>query len=290
VQTGRGAFYFIDEFGAMLEKASREAAGNFTSFVLQLFDAPPSLTLSTRSNRITCTNAHGTIVAASTYDYLARTLNEGFIHSGFVNRFLFVTGERTRPLSVRPETDGAAQAALLDRLRGIIVAMRGQRMTLSAEARTLHDELYEADFYRDEDSQLVAEATDRNGVLAVRLAMVLAFADGTTVIAREHIQGAWDFVAYSRQVVEGLLGRMKDKTFEQAEAKVLRACGRAVGENGGVFTRASIRERLRGGNGLCARNFTAAWDALQAAGDIVPLPPTTDGEAAFALAPHHSNP
>lgn len=291
VQTGRTVYYVIDEFGAALEKSAREAAGNFNGFVLQLFDAPPSMSLNTRSKKLVCTNSVGSIIAASTYDYLAKSISEGLVHSGFMNRFLFVTGERTSPISIRPPVDVAARDALLNRVQSTMDSLRGSTMTLSDSARSLHDALYNVEFYREDESQLVAAATDRNGTLAVRLAMVLAFADGTPVIGAEHIQAAWDFVGYSRQVVSGLLARMKDRTFEQAEGKVIRACRRTMAETGGSFSRPAIRARVHGGNGLGSKTFTVTWDALLSAGDIIPLPVTDpNGEQNYVLAPHHAQP
>lgn len=289
VQTGRTVYYVLDEFGALLEKAAREAAGNFTAFALQLFDAQPSMALSTRSNKLTCTDAKGTIIAASTYDYFTKNLTDSLVHSGFLNRFLFVTGGRTAPIPIRPPVDPGARDALVQRLRTTMTALRGQEMRFCADAQALHNQLYSTEFYRDDESPLVAAATDRNGTTVVRLAMTLAFAEGMPVITPEHVQAAWDFMAYSRQVVDGLLGQMKDRTFEQAEAKMVRACRRTMTEGGGPFTRADIRDRLHGGNGLTSRNFTVTWDALLSAGDVLPLPATDpNGEPKYVLAPHHA--
>ncbi|HYD54040.1 MAG TPA: DUF3987 domain-containing protein, partial [Gemmatimonadaceae bacterium] len=219
VQTGRAALFMFDEFGALVEKSARDHAGNLHGFLLQLFDSPSQMQLTTRSKVTVCTNAHGSILAASTPDFLAKGLTESMVHSGFVNRFFFLAGKRTSPIPHRPPIDANARQALLDRVRGHMQALRGTEMTMSPEARAVNESKYIADFHRTEESSLVEAATDRGSTLAIRIAMVFAFAEGSPIITGHHMNAAWDLVQYSRRVVCRLLGLMTSKDFEHAEKK-----------------------------------------------------------------------
>lgn len=284
VQNGRGALYLFDEYGAFLEKATRDQAGNFIGFHLQLFDAPEVMQLSTRSNKIVCTNAYGTILAASTPEYLAKGMSEALVYAGFVNRYLFISGQRTSPIPRRPPIDAQAHEALLARIRANVATLAGSEMVLSPEAEAINAQKYIIDFNKTEESPLLEAATDRGPTLAMRLAMVLAFADGTAVISGAHMQAAWDVVAYSRSVVKRLLDRVKHRNFEQAEAKLIRAARKVAGANNGTFARSEVRARLHGGSGLTAKEFTVVWDALVLAEDILPAPSTIpQAEPRFVL-------
>lgn len=285
IQTGRSALFLFDEYGAALEKAAREAAGNFYGFHLHLFDAGPLMQLSTRSNKTTCTNARGTILAASTPDYLARGLNEGLIRSGFVNRFLFFTGQRKAPIPLRPPVDQAAYQAFLQKLWTYVSTLKGVEMTVSAEAAAVNAERYCAYFSKADEAPLLEAATGRSPEIALRLAMVLAFAEGSAVVTAAHMRGAWDAVHYSNSVTSRLLGLMKSNDFEEAERRLTRALRRLAAENGGTFTRSEARKRTRGGNGLSAKAFTLVWEALVAAEDVlqVEAPNQSQAESRFAL-------
>ncbi|WP_242334564.1 DUF3987 domain-containing protein [Anaeromyxobacter sp. SG66] len=287
VQSGRSALYLFDEYGTFLEKAARDHAGNFVGFHLNLFDAPAQMQLSTRSSRIVCTNARGTILAASTPDYLARGLTEGLVRSGFVNRFLFFAGERTAAIPIRPPVDDAARAALIVTLRGHLERLRGREVTLSPEAISINHARYHVHYNRQDETPLVEAATERAHILAMRLAMVLAFADGSAVIAGSHMAAGWDVVSYSGKVVAKLLGLMKSKDFEHAEGRVIRAARKLEAVNGGTFTRPELRDRLRGGNGLTAKAFNTVWDPLLAAEDIIQVPsPFQGAEPRFMVNPN----
>lgn len=285
VQTGRQALFVFDEFGALLEKAARDQAGNLISFLLQLFDGSREVRHSTRSQRLVCTDCIGSIVAASTTDFLAKNLSESLIHQGLVNRFLFASGMPTAPVPMRPPIDHAAHQQLLSKLRGYMTSLMGRTIELAPDARAEYNHRYIQERQRPEKAPLIEAATGRMDILALRVAMVLAFAEGTHVISRTNIVAAWDLVAYSNQVVEDLLGRLANKTLEQAEAKLFRACRRVAAESGGSFARSEVRERLRGGNGMNAKHFTLTWDAACAAGDLLGALTPSGVEPRFVLAP-----
>jgi hypothetical protein len=274
--TGRRALFEFDEFGAQLAKVTKDAAGNFIGVMLRLWDCSPSITLKTRRESTTATNPLGTVIAASTYSHMSETLDSSFVHNGLINRFLFLHGERGTPLPIRPPIDPQDHAALLGELTRALQSVWGRSFTISPEAHEVHRNYYLEDHARPQESDLLEAATNRAQVTAVRLALLFAASRGVTEIDRGDMQAAWDVMHYNRAVVAGLLQVRKASSWREAEERVKAAARRGAAVNGGTFSMAEVRAKLKGGNGLDARTFNACWLSLVRAGDF--LLATSGGE------------
>ncbi len=274
VQTGRSALIVIDELGGYFEKIGRESAGSAVSFLLQLFDAPPRQSLKTRTRPLVATNASGSVLAASTVAYLASHLSEALVHAGLMCRFLWVEGERVDSIPVRPPVDPSALQAFTAKLQSRLVTYSGTGLWLTPAAHAAHKARYEAEFNRPAMTDLEEAAVARSDVQALRLAMLNAFSDGALQVDEQHVRAAWQVVDYSRGVALRLLGQLSIHTWKEAEGRIVAAARRSRDGNG-LFSRAAVRERLHGSNGLDARAFNGGWAALLAAGDILAEPDTS---------------
>jgi len=266
---GRRALFEIDEFGAQLAKVNKDAAGNFIGIMLRLWDCPPSITLKTRRESMTATNPLGTIIAASTYSHMGETLDSSFVHNGLINRFLFLHGERGNALPIRPPIDQQDHAALLAELHQALQSVWGRSFTISPEAHEVHRTHYLEDHARPQESDLLEAATNRAQVTAVRLALLFAASRGVTEIDQGDMRAAWDVMHYNRAVVARLLQELKANSWREAEERVKAATRRVAAVNGGTFSMAEVRAKLKGGNGLDARTFNACWLSLVRAGDFL---------------------
>jgi hypothetical protein len=273
---GRRALFEIDEFGAQLAKANKDAAGNFIGIMLRMWDCPASLSLRTRREQMNATGPLGTVIAASTYSHMGSTLNADLVHHGLLNRFILLHGEPGAPLPMRPPIDLQEHTALLAELQQAISSVWGKPFTVSAEAVAVNAFHYNQDYARPRESELMEAATSRTSATAMRLALLFAAIRGATEIDAGDMQAAWDVMRYNHAVVTSLVQRLEASTWRDVEQRVL-ARARRVGERyAGTFSKDEVRAGLKGGNGLDARTFSMAWDGLLRAGDIIPVAQGSD--------------
>jgi hypothetical protein len=269
VQQGRRALYVVDELGALLEKVAREQAGSLVEFLLRLFDAPESWTHRTRTASFTITGGIGSLLAASTVDFLVPNLRDVHVMSGLPNRFFWVEGERGAPLPLRPPVENLGQ--LTEKFRQAISAVSGREASINPDAQAFHADLY-CRRYSDGDgrSPLAEAATARGDVLALKIAMLLAAAQARTVITLDDIRTAWGLVESSEEVVEGIVDRLHEKDLREAERRVMDAAAKCAAESvDGYFTRRAAFQRVKGRSGMPAAVYNRIWESLAAADEFV---------------------
>ncbi len=276
VLTGRRALFLINETGALLEKDARGQAGAMLDFLLNVFDAHATWTHRTRSGRdkkgvLTITNGIGVVLGASTWAWITATLSDTQVMSGLANRFLWFAGPSARMIAIRPRIPPDQIAELQHRVREVLDAVRGKSAILTREAEDAHAAYYVAERSVMADSEIADAAVARSDILALRLAMLNAVADGTVTLGSDHIHAAWAVVRYSQNVVMDVVARIHERTMRDTEARLLAAARRVAEESGGVFTKRSVRQRVKGCTGMDAETFNRCWDALVKAADIVPI-------------------
>jgi hypothetical protein len=272
VQIGRSGLFVVHELGALLGKVRRDQAGAMVDFILAAFDARRIWTHRTRarsdSPALTMTNAIAVFLCASTKEWLAKTLSDTLVMAGLPNRFLWLTGERKTPIACRPPIDLTAINQFREEVRECISSVATKNFVLDPDATAEHTRRYGDEYQRKTESEIAAASTARNDVLALRVAMVLAIADGTPSISVDHIKAAWEVADYSRTVIEGLVARIEEQSLREAEGRVLAAATKSADANGGTFTQRDVRQRVKGRTGMPAETFLRIWDATVAAGDI----------------------
>ncbi len=101
---------------------------------------------------------------------------------------------------------------------------------------------------------------------ALKIAMILAAADGSSVITFEHIDAAWAVIEHAREVVKLLVAAAPPKNFADAEDRVRGAAEQLAPKCSGVFTVKKIYRRLKGARGLDFPTTLSAFNGLVAAG------------------------
>lgn len=178
--------------------------GNTLSSILRDAWDDGGLRVATKSNPLTATDAHVGMTSHITMDELAKTLNAQETFNGFANRFLFVVVKRSKLLP-----DGGDDLVLDDLRQRLATAIdkakRIGRMTRSSECRELWRKAYP--FLVAEKSGTYDAITSRAEAITLRLSMLYALLDGSSVIEVEHLKAALALWCYCDQSSEYLFAK-----------------------------------------------------------------------------------
>ena len=199
------AMVFESEFASVLRRMNKE--GNTLSEILrQAWDSGGNLGTMTRNAPLRATGAHISIVTHITNNELKQYLTDTSMSNGFANRFIFVATKRVQELPDPGRPSVQAVGELASHIARVIQAgMRIREMHRSPEAAELWTSMY---------SELTRTRTGQrhNGVVAravaqvLRLSMIYALQDGSTVIEARHIISAkalWDYAERTSRFVFG---------------------------------------------------------------------------------------
>ncbi len=150
------------------------------------------------------------MVAHITPDELRRKLRSGEISNGFANRFLFALVRRSQVLPFGGSLPQSRVAALGGEIAAAIDKARSlSRLEFSGEAKIVWSD-FVAEVTRRPSLGLVGDLTARSRPHTLRLALVYAAADGSSVIDAQHVQAAiavWHFSDASvRMIFESATG------------------------------------------------------------------------------------
>lgn len=247
-----------DEFAVAL-KMKRGDTSTLDPVMRSAWDSGSLSTLS-KGDPLTATDAHVAILGSITAEELRTLLVDTDYASGFANRFLFAWVERTRLLPLGEEPDDAALAPMLHTIREALAAREGaeeRAVPLAVSARARYDA-----FYIAESTTLSAgargTATARGTVIVLRVALIYALIDRSTVITLAHLEAAlalWQFAKASLFFcVPAGAGAL-----DPDARKVLEALD-AAGPIG--LTRSDLRRSAFRSNNATAERFQKALDAL----------------------------
>jgi hypothetical protein len=191
------------EFASVLRVMERE--GSTLSAVIRRAWDSGELRQLVKNSAAVATGAHVGIVGHVTRDEVRRYLTRTELASGFANRFLWVAGRRRQLL---PDGESVPEARLVP-----IATTLATATTWAAQGHVLH---------RDEDAAarwhgvyerlsagglgLVGAATSRAEAQVLRLSVLYAALDRSTVITRAHLDAAlavWRYAAASARWVFG---------------------------------------------------------------------------------------
>ena len=211
------------EFAQTLKVVRRE--GNTLSPVIrQAWDTGTLRTL-TRNDPTVATDAHISILGHITRQELGKDLSENDCSNGFANRFLWVAVKRSQLLP-----DGGSEldlAPLQARLAQALCQTTGG-MSRSPAARSLWHDLYPS--LTADRPGAWGKATSRGEAQTLRLSMIYALLDGTTVIDVPHLQAAlavWQYAEASAR----LIFHENEETLDPLEKLLLEQITRFPGIN-----------------------------------------------------------
>jgi hypothetical protein len=182
----------------------------------------------TKQNSDRATGAHLSVVGHAMMQELLSTLRPSDIAGGFANRFLFFTVRRSKMLPILTQPDQKKLRALASRLmKSLQNARKVGEVTLDTESVELWIKIYrELDADSEDDDSTIAPFLSRAAPQILRMAMVLALAEGERTIKRPQLIAAQQLWTCVRQSVEymvnmgtGSLTSDQKRLFEHLEAR-----------------------------------------------------------------------
>lgn len=205
------------EFARTLAVCARE--GSTLSAVLRQAWDTGDLRVMTRKNPLSVTGAHVSVLAHITVDELRRRMCETDGANGFANRFLIACACRARLLPSGGALDRTAVDELGRRIAGALDTARKigtLRRTGVAETRWayLYRKMAEA------PGGLAGAVTARAEAQCLRLSVLYALLDGSSLIDIEHLEAAWAVWQYCEQSAVYVFG---DRLGDEIADRLLEA-------------------------------------------------------------------
>ena len=190
------------EFAQALKVSRRE--GNTLSPVMRnAWDGGVLRTL-TRNSPLIATGAHMSVVGHITQDELVRHLCQTDMANGFANRFLWCCVRRSQLLPYGGDLDDDDLVPLAYSLRDVFAyARKGGAVTMGKDAKVLWEAIYSS-LAASSEAGLIGAMTARNEAQIVRVAMLYALLDQTSVITYDHLTAAKAVVNYCHRSVNYL--------------------------------------------------------------------------------------
>ncbi|HEY1656068.1 MAG TPA: bifunctional DNA primase/polymerase [Candidatus Tumulicola sp.] len=248
------AFVIEPEFARLLTINARD--GSTLSPILRSAWDDGRLEFRLSKARMIATDAHVSLVAHITPEELREKLRSTDVCSGFANRVLFVLAQRTRKLPSGGNIPPELVAAFGDRLREAMQFARGAGlMERTPEAEALWAQLYIAEPDRE---GIVGAVCDRWQAQKLRLSVVYALLDRSTVIRPDHVLAAEAFWRYCVSSAGWIWGSSTGEDIADRLLERLRAA-----HPGGIS-----RDDARGlfGRHISSNRLTAAIDDLRRRG------------------------
>lgn len=220
-ESDKRALAYESEFASVLRVMRRD--GSTTGMVIRQAWESGDLHTLTRSNPLSASNTHVSIVGHIVQEELRRELTRTDAASGFGNRFLFVCARRSKSLpeggSLTDDDWSEVVPALRDAIRfGHVTGLQER----NAEARQLWAEVY--DRLSEGAPGLYGAITSRAEAQVMRLAVVYSVLDLAPEIRVDHLRAAlavWEYCEASAKYIFG--DALGDPTADAILA-LLRSC------------------------------------------------------------------
>jgi DNA replicative helicase MCM subunit Mcm2 (Cdc46/Mcm family) len=196
--------------------------GNILSPILrQAWDGSPLHPL-TKTSPIRCDEPHLSIIGHITPEELRKQLNEIEIANGFANRFMWFYVQRSKLL---PSTKGVPlerlQPLIDDLMKAVSFARSVKAMMRDPATETLWEQAYRP--LTEDRFGLYGVITQRAAPHVLRLSMIYALMDQSSIIKKPHLEAALALWDYSEQSVKMIF---EDMTGD-ANVDLVLKCGRA---------------------------------------------------------------
>src|SRR5262249_36068092 len=204
------------EFAQALKVMSRE--GNILSTVIRQAWDTGDLHPLTKTNPITATGAHISIIGHITREELLRHLDETEKANGFANRFIWLFVERSKVIPNPPGVPWNVLSPLIERLIHVVNFGR----TVEQITRDYMAESLWADVYPDlskGQKGLTGAVISRAEAQVMRLACLYALLDQSKTVGPKHLEAALALWRYSEASARLIFGdRIGDRNVDKAKA------------------------------------------------------------------------
>ena len=215
-----------EEFSQSLTKMRSD--GNILSQIIRDAWDGKSLTPLTKNNRIKATEPHISILGHITMDELRKQLSMTEMTNGFANRFIWLcVGPRTKVLANPTGVPDKILTPLISKLKTAVTFAKGVgQMKRDSKAEKLWTKVYPQ--LSEGKPALVGAITSRAEAQVLRLSMIYALMDCSSVIKPPHLKAALAFWKYSEASVNMIFGeRLGDPSVDEV-AKSLRIFGKVT--------------------------------------------------------------
>lgn len=190
------------EFANVLHQSKRD--GNTLSSALRDAWDGGSIKPATKTSRLWASHPHISLMGDVTPSELLGLMNARELSNGFANRFLMIWAEGSKRLAFPKYTPAEVIDGFAQRILDVLVFVGADRhierdtmrVTLSSEAASLYGKLYQGELNDRSSGERVAGLLDRRAPVLLRLAMVFALTDKTTVIDVHHVSAAMAWIRY----------------------------------------------------------------------------------------------
>lgn len=189
------------EFANVLQQSRR--GGNTLSAALRDCWDGVDLKPATKTNRVHASAPHVCLCGAISPVELLALVQQRDLLNGFVNRFLIAWGERTSIEAFPRRAPQDVVNELSRRVLDVIEFARkradkdgGGGLELTGDARTRYADIYQTELSRDFGSAMVESLLERRAPMLLRLAMLFALTDLSSLIEVRHIEAAMAWIHY----------------------------------------------------------------------------------------------
>ena len=207
------------EFAQVLRVMQRE--GNTLSPVIrQAWDAG-NLRTATKNSPVRATDAHVSIAGHITKPELLKYLNHTDVFNGFANRFLWQAVSRSKLLAQGGQALDLAPLGVKLK-HALTVARKATKMTRDGAATRLWDDMYPR--LTAERAGLYGVVTSRAEAQVLRISMIYALLDASSIITEDHLRAALAFWSYAEESARVIFGAVEeDPLVGQVLAKLREA-------------------------------------------------------------------
>jgi len=197
---------YLTELATLLRNAKRKGTSTILDRLIEAWDTPDILQNLSKGNPLEASRPYLSILSAVQPSRLASEMTDEDIHSGFANRWLYITGSGKTPMATPPPVDNAkAWATYLTLFEAIGSYPEGTVLMVDPEARKRWDTWYEmttkwAGRDEEEDAMRVRHAS-----LIQKIALIYAVSDRAATIEDRHIAAAMSIVDWMWHEVQGLM-------------------------------------------------------------------------------------
>ena len=190
------------EFSNVLHQSKRD--GNTLSGALRDAWDGTSIKPAVKTCPVWASDPHISIIGDITPSELRELMPKREMNNGFANRFIFFWAEGDKVVPFPQPTPKNVVEALADRVAQVLRFAGADRhvdkdvmcMAFSPDATSLYESLYRGELRDRSSGEQISGLLDRRAPVLLRLAMLFALTDQTTVIAVEHINAAMAWVRY----------------------------------------------------------------------------------------------
>lgn len=210
---------FIEELATLLTRGGWEGS-TLLSFLTETFDAPEKYEIPFRTNPVLVQEPTPTLIAGTTIEWLWKGLREIDVHGGFGNRIFYITGtpKPPIPLPAKPNPEALVEVrAHLHRL----ASLSPTELFFMPDAQALWHDFYMA-WKTTTWSELTTAAIKRIPAYIVKLSMVYACLEKTSLITAEQLNAAIKVGHYGAKCADQLMNRHRQHSVQgKCEARVL---------------------------------------------------------------------